>query len=34
MLVGLQVVDLVPYEPDSSIDFEVLDEEPKTGTDF
>jgi len=34
MLVGLQVVDLVPYEPDSSIDFEILDEPAKTGTDF
>ena len=30
MLVGLQVVDLIPYEPDSSIDFEVLDEPKET----
>ena len=35
MIKGVQIVDLVEYKPDSSIDFEVLEDDvPKTGTDF
>lgn len=34
MIKGVQIVDLVEYNPDSSIDFEVIEDAPKTGTDF
>ena len=34
MLKGVQITELIKYEPDSSIDFEVLENTPKTGTDF